>query len=160
MFWFVFLLTLFTSSVVSQSTDLPTTLGTLKLTHQLHGKEAQSFLNRLHDKEIAPKTSVMGRYRDGKYEASLYVSVFVSRSAAVEAFGQMTRLIRVGNRVFTQYKQLSKEKASAGRCEGLGQTHFFFSQRNQVYWLGADPRVAEDSFQALLGFLEKASGSS
>jgi hypothetical protein len=158
--WFALLQPLFTLLALGQSTDLPVRLGPLKLADHLQGREAQSFLNNLHDKEIAPKNSVMGRYREGNDKASLYISIYASQSLAAEASNRMTRLISAGNKVFTHYRQLSKGKTAVGRCEGLGQTHFFFQHRNKVYWLSADPRVSDMTLQALSRFVGNGSGDS
>ncbi|TSA21059.1 hypothetical protein D4R75_06610 [bacterium] len=135
---------------LGQSGDLPSELGTLKLTKTLQGNEARAFINRLHEKDVTPKNSVRGEYGGGKEQATLYVSIYELRSKAAEAAKRMTRLISKGNRVFGQYKELKHGQLMIGRCEGLGQIHYFFLYRDRVFWLAADSSVAGASLESLV----------
>ncbi|MCX6133863.1 MAG: hypothetical protein NTU47_08625 [Ignavibacteriales bacterium] len=154
--WFMAFLLLLPSLVVTQPADLPTRLGPLKLSDRMQGQAARSFINRMHDKNITPKNSIMGRYREGNDEASLYVSIYTTQSSAAEASKRMTRLIKAGHRVFSRYKQLTHGKIEVGQCEGLGQTHFFFQHQKRLYWLSADPRCSDVTLQSLLKFVDTA----
>ena len=153
--WFTLLQILFAAICVSQPADLPGSLGSLKFTTRLEGSEAQSFLDRLHDKQIAPTNSVIGNYRQGKAQASIYVSTFASQSLAASAAKQMDSLISRRNRVFSRYSQFTLGAAKIGRCEGMGLTHFFFRHLNQVYWMSSDPPRSDAALKALLDFLAK-----
>ena len=135
---------------LGQSGDLPSELGTMKLTKTLQGKEARAFINRLHEKDVTPKNSVMGEYGGGKEQATLYVSIYDLRANAAEAAKRMTRLISKGNRVFGQYKEIKHSRLLIGRCEGLGQIHYFFLDRDRVFWLAVDSSVAGATLESLV----------
>jgi hypothetical protein len=144
---------------LGQSRDLPSRLGTLKLTKTLQGTEARAFINRLHEKDVTPKNSVMGEYGGRKEQATLYVSIYELRSEAAEAAKRMTRLISKGNRVFGQYKEFKLGRLMIGRCEGLGQIHYFFLYRDKVFWLAVDSSVAGATLESLVGSVTGKAGA-
>jgi hypothetical protein len=142
-------------SPASQSTrlSLPSELGPFKLVESIEGEGAQSFVNRLHAKEVAPQHSMMGKYLSGNHRATLYVSVYDTDASATEASKRMTEHIKAGNQVFRHYVEVWKRVIKIGRCMGLGQVHFFFQFRNKVFWLAVDPSVASDAIDSLSRFV-------
>ena len=154
--WLLFPQMLCRAIPAGQPSDLPGSLGLLKLTTRLQGKEAQSFLDNLHDKNIAPVNSLIGKYRWGKSQAFLFISIYTSDFLASAVNKKMSSLSSRGNQPFSDYSQLERRSTSISRCTGLGQTHFFFKHLNGVYWLSVDPGISDATMRALVNFLTKS----
>ena len=137
----------------TRTDGVPSDIGPLKLVRSLQGKEAQSFLDRLHEKEVAPKTSLMGQYSSNAYHATLYVSVYETPALAAVASRRMAARIKSGNPVFPHYSETTIRGLTISRCLGLGQVHMFFLLRDSVYWLAVDPFIAAPSLDALVNTL-------
>ena len=138
------------SSSLCQTPELPQTLGRLKLVRTLEGKEAQAFLDKLHQKAVAPKSSVTGEYQAGDKSATLYVSLYRSEGEAREAGSRMMQLIKAGNRVFGHYSEEIRGSLRVGRCVGMGQIHYLFQKGPRLFWLGIDPARSEEALGSLL----------
>lgn len=128
---------------------LPKDLGPLRLEKSLSGGEAQSLLDRLHERSVAPKLSLMGQYSSTSSSATLYVSVYDSTSHAAEALDRMTARIKAGNAVFRHYGEGRNRGLKVSRCTGLGQVHFLFRFRERLLWLAVDPSAASRTLDAL-----------
>jgi len=59
----------------------------------------------------------------------------------------MAQAIAGGNTPFGAPQQLD---GGIWKLEGLGQVHYFFSAGNSVWWVSADPALAEKSFGQVL----------
>ena len=147
---FVLVSLLALSSALCQTRVLPESLGRLILVKTLEGKDAQVFLNRLHQKSVAPKSSVTGEYLTGDKTATLYVSVYKAEREAREAGSRMMRLMKGGNRVFGHYSENSHGRLLVGRCVGRGQIHYIFQDRARLYWLSIDPVLEQEALESLL----------
>ena len=134
----------------TRTDGVPSEIGSLKLVRSLQGKEAQSFLDRLHEKEVAPKTSLMGQYSLNAYHATLYVSVYETQARAADASRRMTARIKAGNQEFRHYEEIAIRGSVIGRCLGFSQVHFLFPFRGRVFWLAVDPPAATESLDALI----------
>ena len=143
-----------TPSLQSAQSGLPVVVGPLKLLKSFEGKEAKSFLDSMHDKKVAPKSSSVGEYRSGNQQATLYVSNYETRSQAVSVWKKMAARISGGNRVFEHFQELIIGSITIGRCVGLGQVHFFFCLRNRIYWWAVDPTMSTESLHNLIDSLK------
>ena len=143
-----------TPSFQSAQSGLPVVVGPLKLLKSFEGKEAQSFLDSMHDKKVAPKSSSRGEYRSGNQQATLYVSNYGTRSQAVSVWKKMAARIGGGNRVFEHFQELTIGSITIGCCVGLGQVHFFFCLRNRIYWWAVDPTSGTESLHNLVDSLK------
>jgi hypothetical protein len=130
--------------------SLPAGLGALKLVRSMTGEEARSFLNRLHAKADAPKSSLAGEYSAMDNQATLYISVYKIPSDASAASRQMAARIKAGNPVFGHYEETNNRGLKISRCLGLGQVHFFFRYRERLLWLAVDPPAASQALDALI----------
>lgn len=135
---------------LGQTRELPQSLGRLVLVKTLEGKDAKVFLDRLHQKAVAPKSSVTGEYRAGDKTATLYVSIYRAGREAREAGSQMMRLIKGGNRAFGHYSEKHRGRILVGRCVGMGQIHYLFQVRVRVFWLSIDPTLEQEALESLL----------
>lgn len=138
------------SSSLCQTRELPQSLGRLNLVRTLKGKEAQAFLDRLHQKAVPPTSSVTGEYGALDKSATLYVSIYRTNAEAREAGSRMMRLIKGGNRTFGHYSEETRSSIRVGRCVGMGQIHYLFQHGVRVYWLGTDPAVEQEALEGLL----------
>jgi hypothetical protein len=137
-------------SVFPQKNELPPVFGRLKLVKTLEGKEAQAFLDKLHQKAVAPKSSVTGVYEGGGKSATLYISLYHSEREAGAAGSRMMRLIKDGTRVFGHYSEQYHNRLLLGRCVGLGQIHYVFQKCESVFWLSVDPLLESEVLKSLL----------
>lgn len=137
-------------SAFSQRHELPKALGQLLLVNALEGKDAQAFVNQLHQKAVAPKSSVAGEYKGGNNSATLYVSLYSSERQAKVAGLRMMQLIKGGNRAFGQYSEQNHGRLLIGRCVGMGQIHHLFQEGDRLFWLSVDPSREKAALESLL----------
>jgi hypothetical protein len=138
---------------------LPASLGELVLTGNLTGSTAQSMINHLHGKGIAPTGNVIGFYTGSAGNATLYVSVYSSREDATQAEEKMAERIRVGNPVFGEYREEEISGQPLVECRGLSQLHYFFSFGSTLYWLAVDESLARPTVERLIAHI-RADGRS
>lgn len=143
-----------TPSFQSAQSGLPVVVGPLKLLKSFEGKEAQSFLDSMHDKKVAQKSSSRGEYRSGNQQATLYVSLYGAQAQAATSWKKMADRIRGGNPVFGHFQQLVDRGITVGRCVGLGQVHFFFYLKKRIYWWAVDPAMSTESLHNLIDSLK------
>ena len=141
------------ASVSAQRRELPQSLGRLSLVKTLEGKDAKASVDQLHQKAVAPKSSVTGEYEGGNRSATLYASLYYSQREAKAAGSRMMQLIGGGNRVFGHYSEQHHGRLLIGRCVGLGQIHYLFQQGERVFWLSVDPLLESEVLEGLLKFV-------
>jgi hypothetical protein len=129
---------------------LPPALGALTLSHAITGAEARAVVDRLHGRAVTPEMNRIGLYGDGKFQATLYGSLYPSAREAQGSLETMRRKIRTGEVPFTHAVDLERAGHPVGMCFGLGQVHFFLSDGRRLYWLAADPQVADALLDDLL----------
>ena len=139
-----------TRPAFTQTRILPATLGELVLRRSLEGEEARSRLNRMHDKDVVPEQSLVGEYEGAGHHGTLYVSRYALPSQAKKTDDQMALRIKRGSRIFRAYTGSNSGSIRLSRCVGMGQTHYFFHLKTNVYWLAIDASVGEVTLRALL----------
>jgi hypothetical protein len=134
---------------------VPETLGELQLGELLSGAAAREMINHLHAKGVTPETNEIGFYHGTGGKATLYVSVYSTREAATEAETRMAERIQAGNPIFGEYTERRIGDQVVHRCYGMGQEHYFFSVAANLYWLGVDTQLAEQTLNELLKSVEQ-----
>jgi len=130
--------------------ELPKFILQLRLTEELHGKQAHEIVDRIYNKSVTPDENVIGTYFSTDGEAKLYVSLYDSRTIAEEQFEKMGDLIRTGGGAFTHLKEIQVQRAKVYTYLGLNQSHFFFLHEKDVYWWAVDLQIAQASMQELI----------
>jgi hypothetical protein len=134
---------------------VPETLGELQLGELLSGAAAREMIDHLHAKGVTPAENEIGFYDAPGGKATLYVSVYANEADAGAAERRMAELIRAGNPIFGEYVERSIGGQVVHRCYGMGQEHFFFSVGTNLYWLGVDAPLAEQTLSELLKSVEQ-----
>jgi hypothetical protein len=136
---------------------LPPRLGDAMLTRTLEGEDARLLVNRMHEKGIAPRQSLVGFYRDNAGSAAVvYVSVFGEAGDASGAVVKMRDGILRGNGVFGKYAEYDVGGCRIAGCTGLEAQHYFFAAGKRVYWVAAPPGSAFSLAQDLLAHVGAA----
>ncbi len=155
-----FLLAVFTLSCIvlmptasAQTRLLPAKLGPLALERELEGEEARAYLNGLHAKSIAPATSSVAVYKAAGTSGMLYVSTYASPKKAQVSFDRMSRLMRGGNKTFSNHRSFRLGEIVVNQCDGLGQVHYYFHRYENVWWLSVDAPVATLALSDLLNHI-------
>ncbi len=131
---------------------LPAVLGQLRLVTIVGGEEARAVVDRMHGKRVAQTGNWIGLYSGPGGNATVYLTRYASVAAAESDGNTMGERIAAGEGggVFGHFRRTAIDSQPISVCMGLGQVHFFFSRGRSLYWLAADPPVAESSLKALL----------
>ena len=128
----------------------PASVGELKLSHALRGKEALQAIDRLHGKQLGETEAYVAHYEKGGLVAMLYVSRPARRSDAQARIAKMVAGIGAGKTPFFHLKSSERNGTTVYSALGEGQIHYFFSRDADVIWLAADPGVAKEAAEAVL----------
>ncbi|NIR49502.1 hypothetical protein GWO43_13465 [candidate division KSB1 bacterium] len=146
-----FLLILYCSSEKTEL--LPQELSGLKLSRTMNGQEAKNFVNRLHFQEVAASKNEIGFYEEDKKSAIIYISHYETAEQAETEERKMTDKISPQNSVFVGGKYLDVNGKQVYRCFGMGQIHFVFSHKRQLFWISVDTLMGKEFLSAYLGYL-------
>jgi hypothetical protein len=135
--------------------ELPQSILQLRLTEEIRGTQAQEIIDAMHQKSVTPDENVIGTYFSTEGSAKLYVSVYASPKKAEEQYGKMIDLIRTGSVIFSHIRELEVQGEKIYLCLGLGQAHYFFLLKKELYWWAVDPQVAQSSMQELIRLVKK-----
>jgi hypothetical protein len=137
-----------------RSLVLPQSILQLRLTEELRGKQAQELVDAMHKKSVTPDETVVGSYFSTDGSAKLYLLFYDSRKTAEEQFDRMMNLIRLEKGPYTQIRELQVQQEKVYMCLGLGQAHYFFRHKNELYWWAVDLQLAQSSMQELIRLVQ------
>lgn len=128
----------------SSSTDvaLPSRLAGLPLSDELTGAQAVQQVASMHPSEIPVATAVVGSYKGDGHEATVWAAFTSAPEMAGAMSDQMSQAIATGNTPFGKPQQMAD---GVWKLEGMGQVHYFFHAGTGVWWVSADPSLAERS---------------
>lgn len=121
---------------------VPYELAGVPLVQTLTGDQALQQIASIHQSDISVVDAVIGYYKGGGHEATVWASVTPAAEMARLMDQQMAEAIGGGNTPFSAPEQIS---GGVWKVEGMGQVHYFFAAGNGVWWVSADPRLAERS---------------
>jgi hypothetical protein len=136
--------------------ELPKSILQLRLTEKIRGKQAQEIVERMHNTSVTPDENVIGTYFSTDGSAKLYVSLYDSRTIAEEQFEKMIDRIRKGGGAFSHFRDLQVQNEKVYLCLGLGQAHYFFLLKKDIYWWAVDLQIAQASMQELVRIVKNA----
>jgi hypothetical protein len=142
-----------TSACATDRADspLPEQLHGMDLIEQQSGEEAAGALARLHDQDVAPTASYIGRYGTEEIGATVYVSRFASPEEAASQLVAMANGIGEGAAGYGHHRTLDVEGREVHSVFGRGEVHFFYADGNDLFWMGAHPMFATAALADLLG---------
>lgn len=132
------------------SSLLPSTLHGLALVERRSGRQAASFIERLHGRSVAPVETEIGSYDSGDTQAVVYVSRFKSAEEAGTALADMAGGIAKGATGFGHHETVTIADVKVHRVVGHGQLHYFFARETDVTWLSVPPSLARPALAQLL----------
>jgi len=130
---------------------LPEELHGLELIEQQSGEEAARALARLHEQDVAPTASFIGRYGTEEIGATIYVSRFASPEEAQSQLVSMADGIGEGAAGYGHHRTLEVDGREVHSVFGRGEVHFFYVDGSDLTWLGAHPMFANLALADLLG---------
>ena len=133
--------------------DLPKQVLDLHQFEVIQGDQATVMVNDLHKKEVAPSVNVIGRYQSLNGYATLYRSSYASEAVAVEEFEKMADHIRSSEGGFSHFKEFGWQGVKVYLCLGMGQAHYYFVVKKNLYWFAVDVPIAQASLRELVRLL-------
>ena len=130
--------------------DLPARLGQLALTEIIRGSEAQTVLNQMHTKGIAPQLNLIGTYRSREGSATVYMSFFDDPRIAILQMERMADLIQHHPTPFDGFRRIERQGVEIIACTNMGRPQYCFAGRGGVYWISADASVDSAALEALV----------
>jgi hypothetical protein len=129
---------------------LPDELHGLELIEQQSGEEATNAIAQLHEQDVAPTESYIGRYGTEEIGATIYVSRFASADEAQSQLVSMAEGIGEGAAGYGHHRTLEVDGREVHVVFGRGEVHFFYVDGNDLTWLGAHPMFASLALADLL----------
>ena len=131
---------------------LPQSLGELQLQHLVTGAEAAGMVDDMHGRPVADARHAIGYY--GSPRGSSPLCDALPKGDRCEGWRRTHGAkIASGEYVFQGYRRGIVDGKPVAACTGLGQTHFIFSHHRSLYWLSANPALAEGALRALIATL-------
>ena len=130
---------------------LPEQLHGLELIEQQSGDEAAGAIAQLHEQDVAPTASYIGRYGTEEIGATIYVSRFASPDEAQNQLVAMADGIGDGTAGFGHHRTLEIDGQEVHSVFGRGEVHYFYADGQDLTWLGAHPMFATLALADLLG---------
>lgn len=134
---------------------LPARLWRLSLSRIFQEEEARTTLDMMHGRGVTPRENLIGLYGDGNASAILYCSSYPLPTDARGVELGMRQGIQSGRTPFGHYVDLRRAGQDVAMCFGLGQVHFIFSRGTILYWLAADPPIADSVLAGALSVITR-----
>lgn len=129
----------------------PERIAGMGLAHALRGKDALREIDRLHGKGLASVQAYVAHYEQDGRVAMLYVSRPVRASATRTQIDKMAAGIGSGKTPFFHLKSQERGGRTVYSALGEGQIHYFFTRGAEIVWLAADPDIARQALESVLG---------
>ena len=133
---------------------LPNEFLGLSLQKKLEGAEAVEFVDRMHLQKVASVKNEIGFYAGEKGKATIYVTHYGDPETAAAEEKKMTAKISPENSVFIMVEHKEIDGKPIYRCFGMGQTHYVFSDREQLFWISVETLMADSFIRAYLDYLK------
>jgi hypothetical protein len=127
----------------SETNYLPDKMMDYTLYERLTGAQAKARVNRLHQSEVTEEGNEIGLYRAGNDNLTIYVTKYINESLADTNFRRMTQKISPQKSIFIGGEYLKIGEKEIFRCFGMGQTHFVFTHRKNLFWMSVNTISAE-----------------
>ena len=125
---------------------LPPSLAGLPVTTHLTGREAVDAVMGLHIGEVPVDAAEIADYGGGRVQVSVS---WTTAEPAPALVARMTERIGAGDTPFLPPHRV-RRLPGVWTTSGNGQTHYYFAREGGVWWLGADPALADDAVVELL----------
>ncbi len=141
-------------SCSSKSNLLPVEIYGLSLKSSLTGAKARKFVNQLHFQNVAQSENKIGFYEGDNAKAVIYVTSYATPDTASTEGVKMIKKISTSDKaIFIDGQYININGAQIYQCHGMGQTHYVFSNKKQLFWISADMSIAKPFLIAYIDFL-------
>ncbi|MGK9368644.1 hypothetical protein ACSSWA_07070 [Melioribacter sp. Ez-97] len=126
----------------------------LKLQKKLTGKAALDYVNKLHFNKVTNEENLIGFYSGQKGDAVIYITIYPDNKKATNAFRKMTEKISPLNSVFygSAFDNINGKEIYI--TYGMGAKHFVFVDNNNLFWITAERKWADDFLEYYLSTLQ------
>lgn len=119
---------------------LPEEFYGFKLKKKLTGLEAKKFVDELHFNSVAPEKNEIGFYESPAGKVIIYITYYDDDSKSFSEYEKMINKITPENSVFYNPEIINIEEKEIYRCSGMGQVHYVFANKKELYWISIDPQ--------------------
>ena len=151
---FFLLIVVFFISCSLNSNYLPEDFFGLQLTKKLTGKEAKEFVNNLHFQSVTDLENEIGFYDGEAGSATIYITHYTTREAAKSNYEKMVKKISPENSVFIKPEYLQLGGMEVYRCFGLGQSHYVFPYKKELFWISVETHFGKKFVEEYLNYLK------
>ncbi len=138
-----------------KSNLLPVEIYGLSLKSSLTGAKARKFVNQLHFQNVAQSENKIGFYEGDNVKAVIYVTSYATPdTASTEGIKMVKKISEPGKALFIDGQYININGSQIFQCHGMGQTHYVFSNKNQLFWISADMSIAKPFLTAYIDFLD------
>jgi hypothetical protein len=130
---------------------LPDQISEMMLISAKFGLQAVDEIARLHNQTFPFASGAVGMY-GSNHQVKLWVSGSWLNLMATRMVTAMGESIVESNSPFTPTGESQNGRRTIYSLEGLEQQHYYFQSGRYVIWLAADPELAEQALQEVLGF--------
>ncbi len=132
---------------------LPQEFMGLRLQKKLTGIEAKKFVDELHFNEVAPDKNEIGFYKSAQESATIYITYYSDESTSQAEYERMINKISPENSVFVNPEFVEINGREIYRCFGMGQSHYVFVNKGELYWVSIDTHIARKFIEQYLAYI-------
>lgn len=137
----------------SERDNIPQEFMGLKLQKKLTGIEAKKFVDELHFNEVAPDKNEIGFYKSAEGSAIIYITYYSDESTSRAEYKRMINKISPENSVFINPEFVEINGREIYRCFGMGQSHYVFANRDELYWVSVDTHIGIKFIEQYLAYI-------
>lgn len=149
------LILLFAQCSKKESFPVPEKLGGLPLHQKVEGEKAREIIARLHVGNFQQGESMVAFYKNNNQVATLYISRFKNQSLADSMLQRMASKVGQEGTGFWHHLVLPLGEYTIHLTMGQGQAHYFFTQKNAVYWLASPMEKGSTMLSQILNIPEQ-----
>ncbi|MBN2365026.1 MAG: hypothetical protein EH225_02800 [Calditrichaeota bacterium] len=138
----------------SENRYLPEKLLDYKRINLLRGKEAKDVVDHMHLKEVTPEINRIGIYQNVSGPLTIYISEYTRENTAKSEMRKMASKISDGNNPFVGGETVLINGKQVLRYFGMGQTHFIFTDRENMLWLSVNTVRGKAIIEHYLNFIK------
>ena len=148
------LIALFIISCSPDKNYLPEDFFGLHLTKKLTGKVAEEFLNNLHFQNVSELESEIGFYEGKVGRAIIYITHYNTVETTKSNYKKMVMKISPENSVFIKPEYLKLSGMEIYRCFGMGQSHYVFPYKKELFWISVDTHFSKTFVEKYLKYIK------
>jgi len=148
------LIMLFFISCSPNKNYLPEDFFGLHLTKKMIGKDAEAFINNLHFQKVSEMENEIGFYEGKAGRAIIYITHYNNVETTKSYYKKMIMKISPENSVFIKPEYLKMSGMEIYRCFGIGQSHYVFPYKKELFWISVDTHFGKKFFEKYLNFVK------